>query len=77
MTILPPDELAKLDQSVAQVSEKLDEMIDGYHHATYMSDMQVGEESIYLMSTAALALTSHESCAELLACAVDRLYRAR
>lgn len=77
MTSLPPATVAELDQAVAELIEKLEKLVDAYGYATEQSDLPPGEQSILFMSHSLQVITTHDSCAELLACAIDRLHRTR
>lgn len=74
MNDLTPAQVAHLDQSVASVAEKLNSLIEAYAYAAGRSDLDPSLQLIWL-ADAIEEITSHSSCAEILACAIARLYR--
>ena len=76
MSTLPPDMVAVIDQGVAGLNESLDHLISTYEYASAKTEL-CSEESIFYMSQILQENSSHEGCAAILACAIDRLYRAR
>jgi len=70
-----PDELAEFDQDWAAVNHRLEQVIGTYQDVlSEAPDCLIGAKAD--LAGFIKMMTSHASCAELLACAIDRLHRA-
>lgn len=70
-------DISFMDQCLAVVSEKLDMLVVSYGASTGCLPSTGPEVSVPFMSQALKQITSHESCVELAAMAIHRLWVAR